>query len=84
MCGRLRNDFACAKVEGMNLANWLDAERGRSTRLAHHFGLTLPAITQWRANGVPVNRMKAVRDFTNGEVTLDDMLPEPFEVKAAA
>lgn len=68
----------------MNIADWLDAERGRSTCLAKHFGVSQPAITQWRTNGVPVNRMKAVRDFTNGEVTLDDMLPEPCEVKAAA
>ena len=71
------------KSAPMDLATWLDAERGRSTRIASHFGLTLPAITQWRTNGVPVNRMKAVRDFTDGEVTLEEMVPAPEDEKAA-
>ena len=66
----------------MDLATWLDAERGRSTRIALHFGLTLPAITQWRTNGVPVGRMKAVRDFTEGAVTLEEMIPAPEDEKA--
>ncbi|WP_034930830.1 YdaS family helix-turn-helix protein [Candidatus Accumulibacter vicinus] len=59
----------------MDISTWLDADRGRLTALAAHFGLTQSAVSQWRANGVPPARMKAVREFTGGAVTLDDMLP---------
>jgi len=61
----------------MNLNDWLDNEVGRSARLANHFGVTPSAVTQWRSNGVPVERMKAVRDLTGGEVSIEEMLPEP-------
>jgi DNA-binding transcriptional regulator YdaS (Cro superfamily) len=44
--------------------------------LAQHFGLTQSAVSQWRTNGVPPHRMKAVRDYTGGAVTLDEMLPD--------
>ena len=60
----------------MNINEWLDKEVGRSARLAEHFNRTPSAVTQWRTNGVPKEHMKAVRDFTRGEVTLDEMLPE--------
>lgn len=60
----------------MNFAAWLDAERGRLTALAAHFNLTQGAVSQWRTNGVPPARMKAVRDFSKGEVSLDEMLPD--------
>lgn len=60
----------------MKLTTWLDADRGRLKALATHFGLTQSAVSQWRKNGVPPSRMKAVRDFTNCEVTLDEMLPD--------
>ena len=61
----------------MKLTTWLDAEHGRLTALAAHFGLTLGAVSQWRGNGVPVGRMRAVADFTKGAVSLDDMVPGP-------
>jgi DNA-binding transcriptional regulator YdaS (Cro superfamily) len=67
----------------MKLAHWLDAERGRLSKLAAHFELTQSAVSQWRTKGVPVDRMKAVRDFTSGAVTLEDMLPEPAERQEA-
>jgi len=60
----------------MDLATWLEAEPGRSASLAQHFGVTPAAVSQWKANGVPLQRMKAVRDFTGGAVTLDEMVPE--------
>jgi DNA-binding transcriptional regulator YdaS (Cro superfamily) len=60
----------------MILSEWLDADRGRLTALAAHFGLTQSAVSQWRANGVPLHRMKAVRDFTAGAVSLDEMVPD--------
>ena len=63
-----------SKVRGMNISTWLDKERGRTKRMADHFGLSEGAITQWRANGVPVARMLEVLRITGGEVTLADML----------
>jgi DNA-binding transcriptional regulator YdaS (Cro superfamily) len=60
----------------MNLNDWLDGDRGRLKAMAEHFGVTPSAVSQWRTNGVPPSRMKAVRDFTGGQVTLDDLLPE--------
>ena len=69
----------------MNLNQWLDNETGRSARLAEHFGVTPSAVTQWRSNGVPVERMKAVRDFTANAVTVEEMLPsDSTEAKAVA
>lgn len=68
----------------MKLTDWLDADRGRLTALAAHFGLTQSAVSQWRTNGVPTSRMKAVREFTAGAVSLDDMLPDPAIPPAAA
>lgn len=59
----------------MTLSDWLDAESGRVTRTAAHFGLTPSAVTQWRTNGVPVERMSAIRELTGGAVTLEDMIP---------
>jgi DNA-binding transcriptional regulator YdaS (Cro superfamily) len=69
----------------MDFISWLDAEegRGRLTALASHFGLTQSAVSQWRVNGVPPGRMKAVRDFTGGVVTLEEMLPDPEQVTDA-
>jgi DNA-binding transcriptional regulator YdaS (Cro superfamily) len=60
----------------MKLTEWLDADRGRLTAMAAAFGLTSGAISQWRENGVPVARMKAVRELTGGAVSLDDMVPD--------
>lgn len=60
----------------MNFPTWLDADRGRLTAVAMHFGLSQSAVSQWRTKGVPPARMKAVRDFTGGAVSLDEMLPD--------
>jgi len=70
----------------MTLIDWLDDAdhgRGRLTAMASHFGLTQSAVSQWRTNGVPPARMKAVRDFTDGAVTLDEMLPDPVGAATA-
>lgn len=52
--------------------------------MAQHFGVTPAAVAQWKSSRVPVDKMKAVRDYTNGEVSLDDMVPEIQEVRDAA
>jgi DNA-binding transcriptional regulator YdaS (Cro superfamily) len=59
----------------MNLTAWLEAEKGRSVALAAHFGVTPAAVSQWKENGVPLDRMKAVRDFTGNAVSLEEMVP---------
>lgn len=61
----------------MNFPAWLDAEKGRASRLAAFFGVTPAAVSQWKANGVPLDNMKAIRDISGGEVTLEEMVPEP-------
>lgn len=61
----------------MTLNDWLASEKGRAAALAAHFGVSPAAVSQWKVNGVPVGNMKAVRDFTGGEVSLEDMVPPP-------
>lgn len=63
-----------AKVQLMELKNWLDQESGRASQMALHFKVTVSAITQWR-KAVPVNRMREVRSYTKGAVDFNDMLP---------
>jgi len=60
----------------MDLTTWLEAEKGRSAALASHFGVSPGAVSQWKKNGVPVDNMKAVRDFTGGVVTLEELVPD--------
>src|SRR5260221_3865559 len=48
----------------MDLIEWLGAEKGRGVAMAAHFKRTPAAVSQWKTNGVPVDLMKAVRDFT--------------------
>lgn len=59
----------------MKLGDWLDAERGRLARMATHFGVSMSAVSQWRTDGVPVGRMRGVGEFTDNEVSLNDMVP---------
>lgn len=66
----------------MNITEWLEAEKGRSAALASHFGKTPAAVSQWKRNGVPLDLMKRVRDFTGGAVTLEEMVPEPAVIAA--
>jgi hypothetical protein len=58
----------------MTFIDWLDGERGRPTLVAAHFGVSISAITQWRTNGVPVDRMLEVRALSGGAVSLDEMV----------
>lgn len=66
----------------MDLNTWLEAESGRSVALANHFNVSKAAVSQWKTNGVPVDKMKAVREFTGNEVGLEEMVPEPKEATA--
>jgi DNA-binding transcriptional regulator YdaS (Cro superfamily) len=60
----------------MNLKTWLRSERGRVMAMSERFGVSPQAISQWPVNGIPRDHMLAVRDFTRGEVTLEEMLGE--------
>lgn len=60
----------------LKLKTWLDAERGRATSLANHLGVSLSRVSQFADDGVPPKYMLAVRDFTNGAITLDSMVQE--------
>jgi len=65
----------------MELKAWLKQESGRAAEMARHFNLTESAVNYWANQGVPVRRMKAVRDYTRNAVTLDEMVPEPEQAK---
>lgn len=58
----------------MKLKTWLDAERGRATALAAHLQLSSGRISQMADSGVPPKYMLSIRDFTNGEVTLEALV----------
>lgn len=67
------------KMLCMKLNEWLAAEIGRTKALADHFGLTPSAVSQWKDNGIPPRRMLAIRDFTDGAVSVEEMLPATTE-----
>lgn len=58
----------------MELKKWLSAERGRHKDLAAHLGCSPSRLTQMADNGVPPKFMLCVRDFTDGAVSLEDMV----------
>lgn len=58
----------------MELKTWLDAERGRYTALATHLDVTVGRISQMADEGVPLKHMRAVLDFTDGQVTVEEMV----------
>ncbi len=59
----------------MKFSTWLDAAKGRAKAAARHFNRSKAAISQWRT-GVPMDLMLQVRDYTNQEVSLEEMLQE--------
>lgn len=60
----------------MKFNEWLDQEGLRAQRLAEHFGITPSAVSQWKTNGVPISRMKAVQAFSKNKVSLKEMLDD--------
>lgn len=54
------------------------------TSMAEHFGVNKTAVWGWSVHGVPAFRMKAVREFTGGAVTLEDMVPDAHPSQEAA
>jgi DNA-binding transcriptional regulator YdaS (Cro superfamily) len=60
----------------MRLHAWLEDEAGRATRMAEMFGVTLSAVSQWRATGAPVKHLRRIVLETKGAVSLDDLLAD--------
>lgn len=65
----------------MDLKTWLDGERGRYTELARRLDVTVSRVSQMADDGVPPKFMLTVRDFSDGVVTLEEMVkartPDP-------
>ena len=70
----------------MDFGQWLDGERGRQTRVAEHFKVSLSAVSQWRTNGVPRDRILDVHEFTDRDVGIEELLrsSESIDDEAAA
>lgn len=64
----------------MNINDWLDEKNGRTSEMASHFRLTLGAISQWR-DGVPYSRMKEVEAYTEGKVSIQEMVIQRINKK---
>lgn len=58
----------------MDLKTWAKQERGRATLLAKHFNVSSGAISQWLKASPPRSRLIAIRDFTGGAVSVEEMV----------
>lgn len=67
----------------MKFTEWLDQDPSRGNELAKHLRISWSAVVQWRHNGVPVKRMKAVHEFTRRKVSLSEMLPDSTTTEEA-
>lgn len=56
------------------LQSWISAKRGRAKALAAHLHVSRSRVSQMLDEGVPKKHMLAIRDFTNNNVTLEDMV----------
>ncbi|MDR2333714.1 MAG: helix-turn-helix domain-containing protein [Burkholderiaceae bacterium] len=69
------------------LQTWISGERGRAAALAAHLNVSRSRVSQMCEEGVPTRHMLAVRDFTNNDVTLEDMVisrtPRAIDLSAA-
>lgn len=63
------------RQRGVTFATWVEAEKGRAAAVALQLGVTRSAVSQWKVNGVPFDKMRAVVALSGGEVTLDDLVP---------
>lgn len=57
----------------MDFSTWLNQRPGRPAAVAAHFGVSKGAVSQWRKK-VPLAKMRAIRDFTDGLVTVEEMV----------
>ncbi len=61
------------------LNDWIREEVGRAAALAKHLGVSRSMVSQMVREHdpirVPPKHYRAIRDFTNKEVTLEDLVP---------
>jgi hypothetical protein len=69
----------------MDLHTWLDdpGSRGRTIWLAEQLGVTKGAVSQWRAEGVPMKHMERIAALIP-EVTTAAMLAHALSCRTAA
>jgi len=60
----------------MKFNDWIKKERGRQKALASFLGIDKSAITHWKTNGVPREHMLDVRAYSQGAVSLEEMLED--------
>ncbi len=46
--------------------------------ISEYFGITAPAIFQWRKNGIPANRIIGIEKLTKGKITRHQIRPDVF------
>jgi predicted XRE-type DNA-binding protein len=63
-----------APAEHTKLKLWLDGEHGRYRALATALGVTKGRVSQMARDGVPKSHLIAVRNFTGGAVSIEEML----------
>lgn len=68
----------------MHFHEWLDEDRGRAAKVARRFGISKSAVSQWRENGVPVDKMLPIQHLADGAVTLAEMLTHREELRRLA
>ena len=66
----------------MRLDEWLDAERGRTMKLARDIGRPPAMVSQWKLGLRPVSPKDAIaiERATNGEVTRADCRPDDWRL----
>lgn len=68
----------------MRLDDWLRERPGMAKAMADHFGVAKSAVSQWRDRGPPVEHLRAIVEWTGGAVTLESLLADIEDRKAAA
>lgn len=70
----------------MLLKEWLELKRGRQSALATHLGVHKTMVSQMASGAVriPPRLYLSIRDFTAGDVSIEDMLPAQEPIKSAA
>lgn len=65
------------KISGIHvLRDWLKAERGRSSRLAEHLGVTYGTVSNWKA--IPTHRLAEISAFTG--IDREALVPDAFRM----
>lgn len=56
------------------LRKWLKGNRGRSSRLAEHLGVSYGTISQWKS--IPTHRLAEIAEFTG--IPREELIPDAF------